>query len=278
MLSTNLPCGVTKGILNPPEFTYTGQCELITEEGKGWKIRFLTSGVFQMLSPSKTDADIFLVGGGGGGGIHGNNGGGGGGGGGYTRTARKITISAGTTYSIEIGSFGWGAYRAGQGSDGGATTAFGQTAGGGKLGGYGTSTTGKGETGGAGGSGGGAGAEPGHTAIGYDGGTDGSDGESSATGSMGGAGQHMTTREFGEADGAIYSGGGGGGANSYGVGVGKGGIGGGDGGPGNAAAGNGTFFGGGGGGGADTPSTDYSIGGNGYQGIVIIRNHREVTS
>ena len=51
----------------PPKYTYTGQSELVTEDG-GWKIRFLTSGTFTLLSPAKLDIDVFLVGGGGAGG------------------------------------------------------------------------------------------------------------------------------------------------------------------------------------------------------------------
>ena len=73
-----------------PQFTYTGQSETIVEEGIGWKIRFLTSGTFTLLSPDRMMIDAFLVGGGGGGNrgylVSSNGVAGGGGGGGFTGT------------------------------------------------------------------------------------------------------------------------------------------------------------------------------------------------
>ena len=68
-----------------PSYTFTGQ-HLLLDDGDGhWRIKFLSSGVLEWLSPD-TVIDLFLVGAGGAGGhIRG-------GGGGYTQTYKQITI------------------------------------------------------------------------------------------------------------------------------------------------------------------------------------------
>ncbi len=236
---------------NPPRYTYTGQSELI----KGpdiWKIKFVTSGVFTLLSPTKLGVDVFLVGGGGGGF-------GSGGGGGYTTNGVTI-LQKGVDYKILIPSGGVGGESA---TDGGTCTAFGFVAAGGGKGGM---------DGGDGGSGGGA------LNNRDNGGSGGSDGVRGSNGMhysltlkeecLGGTGQIASTREFGEPSGVLYSGGGGG----YGLmAFGEGGAGGGgNGGTGDRnwtqPAESATYYGGGGGG-------VEGLSGSGYQGIAIIRNH-----
>lgn len=156
-----------------PEFTYTGNYELIddgTEKGvQNWRIKFLTSGVLTFIEiESKIDA--FLVGGGGSGATH-QDGPGGGGGAGYTTTRKGISVETGAEYTITIGAGGYLWARGG-----GATRAFDVTA----TGGNGGSEWGP--TGGSGGSGGGT----------KQGGSNGGNGG----GTNGGAGQGTTTREF----------------------------------------------------------------------------------
>lgn len=257
-----------------PTVSYTGQYKM-TESGKNWELRLLTSGTLTLSK--NTAVDLFLVGGGGGG----SNGyswyyGGGGGGGGYTRTVNKLRLSRGTAYSVTVGAGGASK------SAGGATSAFGYSASGGKGGGGGNGGV---QLGGAGGSGGGNGAYIG-TDAGY-----GSSGEGGSNGSNGGliyggggTGQKTTTRAFGESGGELFSGGGGGGSavssnwiNGYygtrnsGSNA-PGGSGGGAGGGGRNSAGQAAAAntgGGGGGGGSNTAS-----GGAGGSGIVILRNTR----
>lgn len=225
-----------------PKFEYTGNYEYIDDGGGNWRIKFLTSGVFTPLKEMVIDA--FLVGGGGGspGKKHGWASGGGGG---YTRTDVGITLTANTQYQIEIGAGGVNA-------SGGDTSAFGNTAKGGRPGEAGTTNP---QDGGNGGSGGG---QKSARDV-YDGGSDGSDGGKDPY-SSGGKGQGTTTREFGEADGTLYAGGGGAYTLSK---AGKGGLGGGaDGGT--SALDN---TGGGAGGGTDVATS-------GGSGIVVIRNTR----
>ena len=237
----------------PPNYAYTGESELVIDEGLGWRIKFTTSGTFTLLSPSSIEIDVFCVGGGGGARTSG-------GGGGYTKTEKNIVISSGTPYEITIGSGGAGtASGLSSPKAGGNTTAFGYTANGGQPGH---------PNGGNGGSGGGG---AGYMNK-YIGGAGGSDGSNGATGSyQGGAGQGTTTREFGESEGVLYSGGGGGAEDSLSR-CGKGG----DGGGGDAkprGGENANFYGGGGGGSYVT-----SYGGSGYRGIAIIRNAREAST
>lgn len=277
------------GWIDVPQFTYTGQSETIVEEGIGWKIRFLTSGTFTLLSPDRMMIDAFLVGGGGGGAnadtAHVDTAfAGGGGGGGFTDT-HFAQIEKDTPYEVTIGA--GGAAR----QNGGVTTAFNFS----EEGGHGADNN----VGGTGGNNGGLGVTMGN---GNDGASDGN------------PGQGTTTREFGEPTGVDYAGGGGGGGCSnrgtpqYGAG-GNGGVGGGEGGNvsntygagrpgsniigkggnggsgalissftvrGGGGGGGGNYGGGGGGGGgAVTPSVyNNGYGGAGGQGIVIIRNHR----
>lgn len=246
---------------NTPEFTYTGTCKIVDDSGNeisdfaawtgNWKIRFLTSGTFTVTNAHSWDrkVDIFLVGGGGGGAYNANVGITGGGGG-YTTTARAIHVSVGQSYAIQIGAGG----NSGRSpSDGGATSALGKTALGGKWG--------RGNTGGAGGSGGGGYVHS--TTTGSGAGAGGSDGSNGGSGAgAGGTGQGTTTREFGESTGKLYAGGG---ASNV--------------------AGSITPIGGAGGGGNPDASGEANTGGgcggtsnsvlHGGSGIAIIRNARE---
>ena len=206
--------------LAPPEFSYTGEYAIRFKDGI-WAIKFLSSGTFVLLNPSKMSIDVFLVGGGGGGegGTNGTNYGysGGGGGGGYTTTVKSIIIQAKVDYPIIVGAAGSGG-TAGGATDGGETSGFGGLAAGGKCAHNSSKYTG----GGDGGSGGGPGTfrtgssgnwtsyEPNY------GGEDGSDGGPASNNNpaqqVTGKGQGTTTREFGEPDGELYSGGGAGGS------------------------------------------------------------------
>lgn len=228
------------------DFTWTGgdgTYQVLDDGDKNWRIKFLSSGTFTPLKDMVIDA--FLVGAGGGGYkaiFYGN-----GGGGGYTKTVKSIILTANTAYSIVIGA-GGSAYvdKDHHGTSGGDTSAFSETAAGGKAG-----TSGKGGNGGSGG-----GSYNSSNEVGYAGGSDGSNGG----GTDGGTGQGTTTREFGEADGDLYAGGGGG---HYSGSLGVGGAGGG----GNAKESGVANTGGGAG-----------SGGEGGSGIVIIRKHKEAAA
>ena len=223
-----------------PSFTYTGDYEIVDDDDNpitvsdgNWKIRFLTSGTltFTELNGAENGIDVFLVGGGGNGSDSywnpdsSMNMPGAGGGGGYTATNAGVSVQLGKTYQIVVGSAG------------GNTTAFSFTAACGKNA---TKTSRGWADGGDGGSGGGG-------CYGT-GGTDGADGVGS-TYTNAGKGQGTTTREFGDANGTLYSTGG-------------------DGGKGTAGKQN-TGNGGAG------AKNDGSSGGSGGSGIVIIRNARE---
>ncbi len=201
-----------------PEFTYTGDYEIVNDSDEpitvsqdNWKIRFLTSGTltFTNLNGAEGGIDVFLVGGGGG--TKWSVGGNicsGGAGGGYTQTGKAIPVTTNTPYQIDIGSGGIDA------ADGGTTSAFGLSAGGG---GHPT-----GSSGAAGGSGGGgyvhANASGTSASGAGNGGSDGSDGITAGSGGgAGGAGQGTTTREFGEENGKLYAGGGAGASNKASV-------------------------------------------------------------
>lgn len=194
-----------------PEFTYTGSYQVVQDDDspisdfanwKGnWKIRFLTSGTltFTNLHGFNGLIDLFLVGGGGGGNPNYKQGSnyGGGGGGGYTKTIKKLVLTTGYAYPIDIG--GGGA----PGLSGGTTRAFSNDVNGG--------TTGKqGYTGGGdGGSGGG------HYYV--NGGSNGMDsGKWEGNQYVAGKGQGTTTREFGDSSGRLYAGGGNGGWSNAG--------------------------------------------------------------
>lgn len=223
-----------------PQFTYTGTYEYIDDGGGNWRIKFMTSGIFTPLKAMTIDT--FLVGGGGGG-MSGeknptdsNKLAGSGGGGGKTVTVKSVTLTANTGYSIAVGAGG------NVGTDGSTTTAFGNSADGGKKG-Y---KSGNIYYGGAGGSGGGC-------QLG-NGGSNGSAGASNGSFGIGGAGQGTTTREFGESTGELYAGGGGGSYNKTAP------YSGGAGGGGNGYAAGADNYGGGGG-----------CNAKGGSGIVIIR-------
>ena len=242
-----------------PKYTYTGQHTLVKDENDHWRIKFLTSGVLEWLGED-TEIDIFCVG-------AGAKGGNWGGGGGRTATYKKQKITKGQEIVVAIGAT---ALTAGASS-------------------FGTFSAKGGGPGAEGGSGGGApwsiflGDVDERPVKGGNGGSDGKDGGSgyrTDEGTLaGGKGQGTTTREFGEPDGDLYSGGGGGEASAQ-SGYTQGGLGG-EGTPKLAKDGAnytnpprsggkaGGGYGGGGGGAAAT-------GGAGAQGIVIIRDTREV--
>lgn len=156
---------------NIPEYTYTGESELIDDGDGNWRLKFLTDGDFELKTPLCSAIDVFAVGGGGGGGQFA------GGGGGYTKTVYAQSLDIENSYSITIGQ------GAGYLGTGGTTTGFGVEANGGAGG------TQSGRNGGAGGSGGGA-----HGALG---GINGSNGDNHwREAYYGGAGQRTTTREF----------------------------------------------------------------------------------
>ena len=247
-----------------PIYTYSGSAVLIDDGNYNYRIKFLTSGTlkFSHLGCMTNGINVFCVGGGGGAGMSG-------GGGGYTTTG-SAAISANTSYSIVIGAGGAGQSGYFGKTDantvqGGTTSAFNVSAGGGYNGGAGRSNPG-------GGNGGSGGSYVGSSNHG------GSDGSNSSDPTYPGIGQGRTTREFGESSGTLYAGGGGGGNQSNWSDW--GGLGG-DGGGGRGTQGgsrgtDGTPNTGGGGGGGyngldEVPS---SGGGNGGSGIVVIRNKR----
>jgi hypothetical protein len=166
-----------------PRFTYTGTYTLLDDGNRNWRIKFLTSGTF---TPAGTMyVDVFGVGAGGGAAA---NGGHAGAGGGYTRKIAHQLIG-GTSYTVLIGAGG------NPGSNGGTTSfAVSGTTLLSAAGGF-YATTDQGAAGGSGGSG-------------YYGGfqTPGTDGSNGGAGP--GGGQGTTTREFGDANGTLYSTGG----------------------------------------------------------------------
>lgn len=115
-----------------PAFSYTGAYRT-QSDGRYWYILLLTSGTLT-FQYAKSGVDVGCVGGGGSSACHlqtANTAGGSGGGGGYIATG-TAAIAAGQGYAVSIGEGGavpavWLA-----GSNGGATSAFGITAQGGK--------------------------------------------------------------------------------------------------------------------------------------------------
>ena len=93
MLSNNYSCA-NKSVGTEYLFTYTGNCEVVSNGENGWKIKYLSSGTLTLSS--EFGVDLFLVGGGGGGSSSA------GGGGGYTKTYLNQVIEAGT-YNIQVG-------------------------------------------------------------------------------------------------------------------------------------------------------------------------------
>ena len=258
-----------------PSYTYTGASHSSEVKNGYWYIYLKSSGTLTM-NYKKTNVEAFLVGGGGGGGSDKNGYGyrtAGGGGGGYCDTKTNITVDAGRGYDITVCDGGTGAaHRAGDGSDGKPTMAFGYTVAGGSGGiGYLEGDNGDyGKPGGNGGSGGGAGGSGGGS-IGGNGGTDGSNGGNGLD-RKGGIGQGTSTREFGEASGTLYAGGGGGALSGVG-----GSGGGGNGATPKIAATSGEVNAGGGGGGGYTDMSNpvLGVGGNGGSGIVILRGTQD---
>ena len=235
-----------------PVYTYTGNHQMLDDGNGHWRIKFLSSGVLEWLSPD-TEIDVFLVGGGG-------SGSAGGGGGGYTQTHKKQILEKNQRVQVYVGAGG---------EDGsGGTSYYGNLY---AQGGTSTRSNGIGGDGGSGGGGGERGSDPYNpSGTAGRGGSDGGNGEDLSSYSYGGRGQGRTTREFGEPEGALYSGGGGG-RDLYG------GAPGGEGTPVIAAhgasagslrgGGPGGGYGGGGGGSSSAKS-------KGAQGIVIIRDAR----
>ena len=219
--------------------------------------------------------DIFIVGGGGGGGRGADqqydSAGGGGGGGGYRVTKKGLYLAAGSYADITIGSGGNAA------SDGGASSAFGFTANGGKAGGNARSRDGMiGASPGQGGAGGASGGKGVYIAgnasysssdPGGDGGNAFEESTWSATkyGAGGGGGCAVTSKDtdYGDWVNGYYNG------RSSGRAAPGGETGGGRGGYTLTSGSDASNYGGGGGGGG----SNYN-GGKGYQGIVIIRSAR----
>ena len=103
------------------------------------------------FSRGVSTVDVCIVGGGGGGGAETTRGRGGGGGGGYVTNAKGVSITPNQEYDIVIGAGGSGGKRDGaSATDGGASSAFGHTANGGKKGLGGTGGAGNGKGGNAG--------------------------------------------------------------------------------------------------------------------------------
>lgn len=252
-----------------PSYTYGGTHTLTKEGTYNWKLTLKTGGTlnFTNLGTGDGAVDIFCVGGGAGGNGYG-------GGGGYTTTAKNKSLAINTNYTITVGGGGSaGGGAGGQSSVKQSSTVI-ASADGGKS---------KSKDGGSGAGGNGGSGKAGN------GGSDGGDGGYNYVHAWdenqgwywypyaGGKGQGTTTKEFGESNGTLYSGGGGGGANNgnqYNTG-GWGGSGGG----GNGSWTNigtikqpsagGTNTGGGGGGAGDGYSNKA-----GGSGIVVIRNKR----
>ena len=260
-----------------PKFTYTGQYNI----RKDGVVELLTSGTIVFLEPKVID--VFCVGGGGAGGTftYNNNTAGGGGGGGYTRTVRRVSVSANTDIPVTVGA-GGAVNTSGYGRGGqGGTTIFGGVSAGGGLGGQGYPGTSEAGMGGDGGSGGGGGVRS--NSDGGVGGSNGGNGEA-GTDYSGGTGQGNTTREFGEGNGKLYAGGGGGGRYMYAQSpvVSMGGAGGGGSGAwssgsnSQAAAAGVANTGSGGGGGARGVSSGRQNGASGGSGIVCFRDAAEL--
>ena len=186
------------------DFTWTGgdgTLQLIDDGEENWRIKFLSSGTFTPLVDMVVD--VFCLGGGGGTGGRRC----GAGGAGYTTTVQSVALTAGTAYTVTVGAAGKNSdVAAGDGTDGGSTSAFGVKA----QGGFGTAQGSSSSARIAGGNGGSGGGAIGSTST-YSqmpGGADGSDGEVYSD-YVAGTGQGTTTREFGEAAGTLYAEGGG---------------------------------------------------------------------
>lgn len=275
-----------------PKFSYTGEYEIIKDDDKDWRIRFLTSG--ELIFRNQVQVDLFAVGGGGGGmqarytygpvysggSVVGNISEwycGGGGAGGRTATERDITLIAGHAYQVIIGAGG------AIGSPGGDTSmdALISAQGGRNAPESGSNTGIYGLVGGIGGCGGGSGAfkRTGYYTADHQAGGGGMNG-SNGSGRNAGTGQGSTTREFDESSGSLYAGGGGGGNHQTAEQMQGGPGGGGDGAVSltnpysNSSAGANNLGGGGGGGAINRQNNQVISASPGGSGILIIRNAR----
>lgn len=266
-----------------PSFSYTGAKTLIEDKDANWTYKLTSGGI--LTFDEDIIVDIWGVGGGGSGAAAN---GASGAGGGYSDYKTKVTLTAGTPYTVAIGAGGAAVSRWNlNGKDGGAstitngsTTLF--SAGGGKKGiGHTKAADGYAGAGGNGGSGGGAGTYSEHEKAGA-GGTNGADGGSTSgtRGAAGGTGSGQNMRPFrnqnisnlNSNDIFYYGAGGGGSARKINSAANGGFTGGGNGEYGvntAVAATNGTNHTGGGGGGADKGTS-----GRGGSGIIMIRNAR----
>lgn len=127
------------GYRSIPEFTYTGNYEIVTDDDQpisnpdshqgNWKIRFLTSGVlkFKELFSAENGIDVFLVGGGSGS-VYWAAGSGSGyrkGQGGYTECQYGVSVVSGSDIYVEIGAGSPGASSYGSTQTSGGSTSFG---------------------------------------------------------------------------------------------------------------------------------------------------------
>lgn len=178
-----------------PEYTYTGQHQLIDDKNGNWRIKILSTGQLRINKMVGNSIDIFLVGGGCAGGGEewtANSYYGHGGSSGKTLTAKNVPIEKNHLYELQVGLGGSGtAYAMGE-----TTRAFNYLAPGGMM-----------IEGGSGGA----------AYGGFTGGSDGANGQGAEGSTLGlwhgsspGKGQGSTTREFGEPIGKLYAGGGGG--------------------------------------------------------------------
>lgn len=231
-------------VINPnTDLAYTGSWSIIDDGGGHWRVKFFTSGTLTVTGGGAID--LFLLGGGGGT----PQGVSGGGGGGYTATYSNLALGAGS-YAIVVGAGGVLTSVAGNGNQGGTSTALGHSA----PGGYGGTQLGKGGNGGSGGAGSYNASGSPNSCNGGTNGANGTNGGNNTT-MVGGTGQGTTTREFAESTGTLYAPGG----ASYNGTIGT---------PFNT---DGTANTGGGAG----SSVAMVNGHNGGSGIIVIRDHRE---
>lgn len=234
------------------DFTYTGNCTVIDDSSADarvqWRIKFLSSGDFTVLTADWL-VDAFLVGGGDAGSSGTTTGGNGGDGGRVLSTLSRV-LQRKIAYNIVIGEGGTASNAAGQ-----ATSAFGHS-----------SSNGTRRSGGAGGAQNGAGKsgsdgyaeffEDGATLYAGSGGGGGGFSSSAArSGGLGGdSGGGMGGRSGSETGGSVS------GSSVRG---------------GSGSSGTTNTGGGGGGGGGGKTSAGGGSGGNGGSGIAIIRKHKE---
>lgn len=238
------------------DFTYTGDCTVIDDssaaDGVQWRIKFLTSGVFTVLTADWL-VDAFLVGGGDAGSSGTTTGGNGGDGGRVLRTLSR-TLQRKIAYNIVIGEGGTTSNTAGQ-----DTSAFGHS-----------SSNGTRRSGGAGG------AQNAYGRSGSDGYTEFFEDDADLyAGSGGGGGGFSSSSSAKAGGGGGASGGGSGGRSGTSTGsnptgtyiIGR-----------SGSSGTANTGGGGGGGGGGKTSAAGGSGGDGGSGIAIIRKHKEATA